>query len=1262
MSIAKRVCEERKWELGGLVGYKVGLSSHCSEDTRLTYCTTGVLLHRLVNQRSLNDFTHIIIDEVHERDQDMDFLLLVVRKLLRTNSHSVRVILMSATINVDKFSKYFSIYVGKKKTPAPIIDVIKKNMYVVRDFYLEDLSGISEQPEVSIREPTISQKMYAVAKKLILMLDQVDYSLNTPKEEILDLPTVLVFLPGIYEIEDMHRALINANYPDWEIIILHSLITNSEQARIFENTRPGIRRIILSTNIAESSLTVPNVKYVVDFCLIKQLITDSQTNFQCLDLVWASRANCQQRAGRTGRVMDGRVYRLIPKKMYEQDLLEENPPEILRAPLTNVFLKAKMLNMDKPKALLALSLDPPDLTNLCRSVVILKETGALFTPEKDNDPFDGEITDLGKVMAELPVDVHISKLIVLGNLFSVLQDAIVMGASMAVKNMFSTKFQKKIPTYNAKLYWAQNTSSDAIAFNNAYRVWISKKANLNIKSNDEEVAWARRNYLEIRVLREVDVLVREITGRLEKFGIKETYGADKVTWTSDRKLFILKIITTGAFYPHYYKTQQMHDEKDCVKLIGGLEPTKSVYLTGWAHKQPGMLYAKRIQQCFESCKSSKIDKIAVKFDNSNRVFIQFGNTLQSNDNKINYDKNGEIPIAIYQAIKMRSIRGDIEVPVMELNESLKAADDRNIGTISVFDLPCDNVSLLTATTSRYNEIRPKLPSLDITHIPLEIKNIINPGSFWACLNDIETKINYETINNYLESMPEEKFLLFEKQPYPGSFVLGPFDEKEGKIIYNRALLQSVSKNFVTIFFIDYGKIKQIPLSDLRRLPPNNKISKIPAQVFQCSLTNIKPSTINSITGEWSEEAKEDFKNIINNKKELYGKVYSVVDGVVSINLIYSDYDKKTTDVNDYLIREGHAEYREESFLSKKNHELREKRSGMTATNKARCEEQQYSQLYLADTYVEPPAINDCTRMVKLKGPFSPLEVKLYDMTNIGMGMTVKIHESSVNSVLLDSSIEEPQPRLLVAGNVSQSTSSNALTLRNTTLLPNIPGLVGLLVMIFAQKIELRCNSLRTRNIGVLCGLGYGNDKKSLFPEHDMYVDFDVDITIDDMQNINRLRYWMSLGVLFDTNTDANDADMNERMLKIQNSVHDVFFKIMDTKRDPVQREIDLRHNQWCRYKNSMYTQPKHLNNYTRMTFKPHCALNLDLNDKDPNFESMILHLNELKLLVSESAKDHSNRLVECKLCRIEVFGLTELRKHVFSIGHRQLEAKSGALK
>lgn len=147
ISIAKRVSQEGGWPLGSVVGFRVGMKHETSSDTRLTYCTTEILLQQLIHQKNMLEYTHVILDEIHERDQEMDFLLLVVKKLLQTNSSLVKVILMSATIDVKKFADYFSMRVRNKLVPAPVIKISQMRCFQIYTYYLDELNDLGAVSE-----------------------------------------------------------------------------------------------------------------------------------------------------------------------------------------------------------------------------------------------------------------------------------------------------------------------------------------------------------------------------------------------------------------------------------------------------------------------------------------------------------------------------------------------------------------------------------------------------------------------------------------------------------------------------------------------------------------------------------------------------------------------------------------------------------------------------------------------------------------------------------------------------------------------------------------------------------------------------------------------------------------------------------------------------------------------------------------------------------------------------------------------------------
>ncbi|KOC61958.1 putative ATP-dependent RNA helicase spindle-E [Habropoda laboriosa] len=1164
ISITRRVCQERKWEVGSLVGYQVGLIKHTSRDTRLTYCTTGVLLHKLINSKNMLDYTHVILDEVHERDQDMDFLLLVVRKLLRTNSRSVKIILMSATFEVEKFAKYFSSPLRNKLVPAPIIDIGKQNYFNI--------------PEVS--EPRVTKKMMEFCVKLMKVLDDVDMKADDAHYEeetnVYERHVILVFLPGINEITEMHSMLALPNHEEvkWDIVILHSSITSEEQQLIFRKPPSGYRRVILSTNIAESSITVPDVKYVIDFCLVKQLVMDLKSNFQSLEIRWASKVNCVQRAGRAGRVMDGRVYRLVPQTFYEVNMMpQEVAPEMLRSPLENVVLKAKMLDMGDPKAILALSLDPPDLANLENTILLLKETGALVNKINKIEKFDGELTDLGRVMANLPLDIHVSKLIMLGHVFSVLKDTIIIAASLNVKDMFNNPFNQKLLAYNVRLSWATDSCSDCIAFMNVYKVWITEKANRRINSDAAEKKWAIRNFVQLRVLREVKALVTELTARLEKLGIQESAGVNKVVWKEIERPFVLKLVIAGAFYPNYFiknTAQHQLNEHAGIKLLGGLDPSKTVYLQGWPVRQPGLLYARRIQEIFEKNLMTSAEKIRVSFDASAHLIKDI--------------------------------------------------------------------------------VRPELPGLRVSRIPIIIQHIKNPSRFWVQLRDPTIKKRSDKIVSTIENI-KHHLRKFTETPKTGSLVIAPYEENNCRAYFRAVVEGHITSEdiLVQVFFIDYGYSSECRLCDLRQLERNSDIVNIPALAIECKLANIQPSVAHNFSDDWSQAAYDLFWTLINKPGRLFGEIYSIANSVIILELIHKNEEEEIS-INQCLLEKNFAIKREENYFSRFNHNLRMKNSEMSDMQCHHYEKLQYSQDYMLDIYPDPPPISECLDTVNLRGPFSPLEIKLANLITAGRDKSVKIATNSVNSVLLDTDPEDFSQRLLVAGSISQSSYNQNLTLYNTTLMPRLPGWTALIVLIFTPYMELRRNDFGTYYTGALCGLGFDSiTKKSIFSEHDIDFQFDAEITIDDLQYINRLRFWMNMGMQINHHSEKSIS--MEEIIVCQCRIKDALMKLLEKERKPQVPDIINNSDRWNLYDETLLLRPSKTHMVTCI-YGLHNALELE---KANELQEMTEHVRNLRVLTTEDPRKPENTNISCKLCNVTLTSIFDLRNHLYTLKHRQNE-------
>ena len=447
-SLAKRVCQERDWRLGGLVGYQVGLDKeNKSQDTRLLYVTTGVLKKQIIERKHLNNWSHIILDEVHEREEDMDLVMLLVKKLLAT-SCGTKLVLMSATLNEEKLKKYFSLPAeGSSSTSrlmeAPSLQISagqgRGQSNVVSTAYFDQLLGQfgrRDKTNFLVSRPTFHQDCVELTKEVIEHLDSVE------DQEGKGRGGVLVFLPGIHEMKALRNHLMagrdeEAEEADdekrtkWKCLPLHSRIPWEEQKTVFAPVPANTRKIILSTNIAESSITVPDIKYVIDFGLTKNVEVDKETNYPMLVLDWASRTQLVQRSGRAGRVGGGgRVFVLLPEALVRR-LPRDHVPEIQRIPLTKLVLDVKLLDMGSPQQLLSLAMDPPKSENLLKTILSLKELRALHnTTRGERTREDGDLTVIGEVLARLPVDVKLGKLIVLGHIFGVLEEAVVIAAGL----------------------------------------------------------------------------------------------------------------------------------------------------------------------------------------------------------------------------------------------------------------------------------------------------------------------------------------------------------------------------------------------------------------------------------------------------------------------------------------------------------------------------------------------------------------------------------------------------------------------------------------------------------------------------------------------------------------------------------------------------------------------------------------------------------------------------------------------------------------
>ncbi|MEB5555194.1 ATP-dependent RNA helicase HrpA [Vibrio cholerae] len=394
-SVANRIAEEMETELGGFVGYKVRFTDQISDQTQIKLMTDGILLAEIQNDRFLNQYDTIIIDEAHERSLNIDFILGYLKQLLPRRP-DLKVIITSATIDPERFSKHFS--------NAPIIEV----------------SGRTYPVEVRYRPLAGDGDSESDRDQLEGIFQAVD--------ELCDegLGDILIFMNGEREIRDTADALAKRNLRDTEIVPLYARLSAGEQNKIFQ-PHAG-RRIVLATNVAETSLTVPGIKYVIDPGTARISRYSYRTKVQRLPIEPVSQASANQRKGRCGRTEEGICIRLYS----EEDFLsrpEFTDPEILRTNLASVILQMTALGLGDIEAFPFV--EAPDKRNIQDGVRLLEELGAINDQIKDPKK---RLTESGKQLARLPIDPRLARMVLEASKFGCLKEVMVIASALSIQD------------------------------------------------------------------------------------------------------------------------------------------------------------------------------------------------------------------------------------------------------------------------------------------------------------------------------------------------------------------------------------------------------------------------------------------------------------------------------------------------------------------------------------------------------------------------------------------------------------------------------------------------------------------------------------------------------------------------------------------------------------------------------------------------------------------------------------------------------------
>ena len=482
-TVAERIADELGTELGDTIGYAVRFTDKVSERSLVKLMTDGILLAELQRDRDLSRYDTLIIDEAHERSLNIDFILGYLKQLLPRRP-DLKVIITSATIDPERFAEHFS---DAKGDPAPIVEV----------------SGRTYPVEVRYRPINDPDDPATIDR------DQTQAILDAVDELALEAPgDILVFLSGEREIRDTADALRDRNLRDTEILPLYARLSIAEQHRVFQS-HPG-RRIVLATNVAETSLTVPGIKYVIDPGTARISRYSHRTKVQHLPIEPVSQASANQRKGRSGRTSDGICVRLYSEENFEARP-EYTDPEILRTNLASVILQMTSIGLGDIAAFPFI--DEPDRRSISDGLQLLTELGAI--DPKQPDPRK-RLTPVGRQLAQIPLDPRLARMIVEADKNGCVREVMIIAAGLSIQDPRERPTEPSNAAAQAQQLHARfrDPNSDFLGYLNLWKYLKEQQKELSGNQFRRLAKSEYLNYLRVREWQDIYAQLRQVAAQI----------------------------------------------------------------------------------------------------------------------------------------------------------------------------------------------------------------------------------------------------------------------------------------------------------------------------------------------------------------------------------------------------------------------------------------------------------------------------------------------------------------------------------------------------------------------------------------------------------------------------------------------------------------------------------------------------------------------------------------------------------------------------